>query len=638
MFKRSTLGTGTLVALGLLFIGLTIVFSYALRGWRIDLTENKLYSTAEGTNRILKNLEEPINLYFFFTPAAADPLPSLKTYATRVRELLEELVARSNGKLRLKVIDPQPFSEDEDRAAELGVRSVPVGSTGQQLYFGLAGTNSTDGRAAIEFFDPNKEEFLEYDVVKLIYQLSTPSKPVVGWLSGLPMQGGFDPAAGQPRQPWVVFEQAQQLFDVRPLDSSLTQIDPDINLLVIAHPKSLPPAALFAIDQFALRGGHVLAFVDPLAEQDNAGADPSNPLAAMGANRSSDLGPLFKAWGIEYDPKQIVADLQYALTVSMRMGQAPVRHLGILGLDQDSFNDKDVITSGLSNINVATAGHLKAKADSGVTFEPLLQTSSQAALLPSDRFTMLFDPTSLFDGFKATGERYTVGARVTGNVKTAFPDGPPSGAKLPEGQEQIKESQKPLNVVVFADTDMLSDFLWVRQQNFFGQRVAEAFAHNGDLVFNSLDNLAGSADLISVRGRATFTRPFKRVELLRAKAQERFRAKEQELEEQLRTTEEKLTALQERRDDKTNLILTPEQEKELERFQAEKLRIRKELREVRADLDQDIKQLGTTLKVLNIIVAPGVFALAAVGFAFVRRRRTQTAAPAAQNEKKEAHA
>ena len=193
MIKRSTLGGGALLALALLFIGLTVLFNSSLRGWRLDLTANRLYTTAAGTDRILASIKEPINLYFFYSEKTAQQLPQLKTYGTRVREFLEELAARSNGKLHLHVIDPQPFSEEEDRAAELGVRSAPVGAAGSQFYFGLAGTNATDGHATIEFFDPNKEQFLEYDVVKLVYQLANPKKPVVAWLSSLPMDAAYEP-------------------------------------------------------------------------------------------------------------------------------------------------------------------------------------------------------------------------------------------------------------------------------------------------------------------------------------------------------------------------------------------------------------------------------------------------------------
>ena len=622
MTKRSTLGGGVLVALALLFVGLTILFSHALRGWRLDLTQNHLYTTAPGTNRILASIKEPINLYFFYSEKTATQIPQISTYAVRVREFLEELASRSNGRVHLHVIDPQPSSEDEDRASELGVRAAPVGAAGN-LYFGLAGTNSTDGHQAIEFFDPAKEEFLEYDVVKLIYQLANPKKPVLAWLSGIPMTASFDQQSGQMREPWVTYTQAQQLFDVRPLEPNATKIEPDVSVLVLVHPKNLTPAAQFAIDQYGLRGGHIVAFVDPLAEADQSGADPQNPLAAMAADKSSQLGPLLASWGVQFDPRQVVGDRARALAVSTRQGEAPVQHLGILGLDQSSMASGDVITSGLSNVNVETAGYLQPVKGAAVKFEPLLQSSTEAAPIPVEKFAMLFDPSKLRDGFKPTGQRYTIAARVSGNVKSAFPAGAPPGVTLPAGQTALKESARPLHLVIFADTDILSDFLWVHEQNLFGQRVAQAFASNSDLLMNTLDNMAGSTDLISVRGRASFQRPFERVEALRRKADDRFRAKEQELEAQLRDTEEKLTALQTKRNDKSAVILTPEQEKELDRFQDEKLRIRKELRAVRAGLNEEIKGLGTQLKILNIIIVPFAFALGALLIWLSRKRRRE---------------
>jgi ABC-type uncharacterized transport system involved in gliding motility auxiliary subunit len=628
MTNRSTLGGGTLLALALLLIGLTVVFDHALRGWRLDLTANHLYTTAPGTDRILKGLKEPINLYFYYSEKPATQMPDIATYGVRVREFLEEIAARSGGKVQLHVVDPQPFSEDEDRASELGVHGKQLDGAGTQLYFGLAGTNSTDGHQAIDFFDPKKEEFLEYDVVKLIYQLATPKKPVIGWLSSLPMANGFDPQTGQMREPWAIYSQAQQLFEVRPVQATAAKIDQDISVLVVVHPKNLAPALQFAIDQFALRGGHVALFIDPLADADQSGADPQNPMAAMQADKSSQPGPLLAAWGVQFNPKQVVADRGHALQVATRQSESPVLHLGILGLDNTDFTAGDVITAGLSSVNVATAGNLEPVKDSQLKFEPLLLSSTDAALLPAGRFAMLFDPNTLRDGFKPTGKRYVMGARVIGNIKTAFPAGPPSGVTLPAGQTALKESTKPFNLVVFADTDMLTDYLWVHAQTVFGQRVDQVFANNGDLILNTLDNLAGSADLISVRGRASFARPFERVEKLRHVADDQFRAKEQELEQQLRDAEEKLTALQSRRNDKSATILSPEQEKELDNFQVEKLRIRKELRAVRAGLDKDIKGLGNEIKIINIIVMPILFAIVALLFT-VWRRRQRLGAPQA---------
>jgi ABC-type uncharacterized transport system involved in gliding motility auxiliary subunit len=425
----------------------------------------------------------------------------------------------------------------------------------------------------------------------------------------------------------MVLNEARQLFDVRSLTPTATRIDPDVNVLVLVHPKELSAPTQFAIDQFALRGGHILLFIDPLSENDVSGSDPQNPMAAMVADKSSHLEALLNAWGVQFDPGKVVADRGHALSVTMREGEEPVVHPGILGLDQSSFSD-DVVTAGLSNINVAMAGALFPVKGSQVRFEPLLQSSTDAELLPAARFRMLQDPASLLDGFKPAGVRYTIAARVSGPVHSAFPEGPPAGVTLPAGQLDLKASlaNRPLNLIVFADTDMLSDFLWVRLQNFFGQQLAQAYASNGDVVQNALGNLAGSADLISVRGRATFTRPFERVDKLRRVANERFHAKEQELEQQLRDTEEKLTALQTKGDKSpAALLVTPEQEQEIEHFRLEKLRIRKELRAVRAGLDADIKNLGTRLKLINIVAAPVLFAVIALGIAAWRRQRRRAA-------------
>jgi ABC-type uncharacterized transport system involved in gliding motility auxiliary subunit len=618
MFKNTRLGVGALTLVGILFVGILLLANLLLRGAQLDLTADKLHSVSDGTQNIVKGLKEPVNLYLFFSERTATPMPQIKNHGVRVRELLETLVARSDGKLTLKVIDPQPFSEEEDRATELGISSVPVGASGDKLYLGIAATNSTDGKEAIPYLDYNLEEQVEYDVAKLIQRLSTAKKPVVGWLSSLPMQGDFDMQTGRQRPPQVVYGQLEQLYTLRTLEPTLTSIEDDVNVLVLVHPKQLPPAALYAIDQYVLRGGHVLAFVDPNAQQDQAGADPNNPMAAMAADKSSDLGPLFKAWGIDYDPTQVVADLERGLVVPIREGEPPSQHIAVLGFDGTSVT-RDVVTAKLDAINMVTAGSLKAVAGSKLKFEPLIHTSAQAGLLPSSRFAMMSDPSSLRDGFKPSGQ-LVVAARVSGDATSAFADAPPPG--IAPGANALKASTKPINVVVVADTDFLGDYTWVQTRNFFGQMIAQPFANNGELVWNAVDNLAGSADLISIRGRAAYKRPFERVDALRRNADAQFRSKEQELEERLRQTEEQLTKLQTAQPGGNEAILSPEAAAAIDRFQEQKLAIRKELRAVKAGLETDIKALGMKLKLVNILVVPVVFTLLAllVGFWHKRRR------------------
>jgi ABC-type uncharacterized transport system involved in gliding motility auxiliary subunit len=624
-------GALTLAVLAVLFIGLIILSNYGLRGLRVDLTENRLYTLSPGTRHIIEALDEPINLYFYFSrETAAERAAELKTYGDRVREVLEEMAARSRGKIRLQTIDPEPFSEDEDRAAEFGLRAIPTGSAGESFYLGLAGTNSTDGRAAIELFNPRQEEFLEYDIAKLIVELSRPKKPVIGVLSTLPMGSNFNPMTGQASEPWAVMSQLEQLFTVRTLSADVASIDADVDVLMLVHPKALTPATLFAIDQFVLRGGRALIFVDPESEADPAGQQPGNPYAAMGANRSSSLEPLFKAWGVEFNPREVVGDQKHALMLGGRSGE-PQRHLAFLGFDKSNLDAKDVITAALDSVNLATAGRFKRTENSPLTFEPLVQSSELAGLLPVERLAMLLEPQTLLEGFQPTGERYLIAVRATGKLKTAYPEGKPvadAGAvpAAPATPAALTESAQPVNLVLVADTDILSDMMWVQRDSFFGQRFAQAFANNGDLVLNTIDNLTGNSDLISIRGRATFVRPFERVEALRRQAEDRFRSKERELEEELRATEQKLTALQSSRNDQSSLILTPEQEQELERFQQQKANIRKDLRDVRHGLDRDIKRLGTVLDVINIALVPLLLTILAVVAFFWRRRRGRASA------------
>jgi len=628
-WRRTGFGVGGLVALAVLFLGVVMLSNAGLRGLRLDLTQNKLYTLTPGTQQVLAELKEPVNLYFYFSrDAAAKESPLILPYATRVREFLEEIAARSGGKVRLRVIDPQPFSEDEDRAAELGLQSLHAGG-GDALYFGLAGTNSTDGREALPTFTADREEFLEYDVAKLIHELGTPKKPLIGLMSSLPMQGRFDPTTGQMGDEWPILAQLEQLFTLRTVASDVDHIDGDVDVLMVVQPKNLGPKTLYAIDQYVMRGGRLLAFVDPDAGADTAGQDPANPLAGAMANHSSTLEPLLTAYGVVFDPSKVVGDLSLGLDVRTSQQSPPVRHIGILGLHHDDMDAKDVVTASLEVINMATVGSLAARAGAKTTFEPLLMSSTNAAPVPADRFNALTDPSTLRDGFKPTGTRYTLAARVTGPADSAFPQGAPADQKPAAGppRPHLAKSAQPVNIVIVADTDLLMDYMWVQTRELLGQRIAQAFANNGDFVANILDNLSGSAALISIRGRASFSRPFERVEALRRQADDRLRSKALELQGELKQTESKLTDLQAKRNDQASLMLSPEQEQEVKRFTAEKARVRKELRETQRGLNVDIDRLDSRLKILNIAVVPLFVAVAgAVVLALRRRRRARGAA------------
>jgi ABC-type uncharacterized transport system involved in gliding motility auxiliary subunit len=349
------------------------------------------------------------------------------------------------------------------------------------------------------------------------------------------------------------------------------------------------------------------------------------------ADHSSDLKPLLAAWGVDYDPTKVIGDLERGLEVRTSMQSPPLRHIGILGLSHADMNQKDVVSASLDKLNLATAGFLTAHTGAKTTFEALLQSSASAAPIPAQRFNALMDPATLRDGFKPTGVRYALAARITGIVQSAYPDGPPPEQKSAAGPPvaHLAKSAAPANIVIIADTDLLMDYMWVQTRELFGQRVAQAFANNGDLVANILDNLSGSSALISVRGRATFSRPFQRVEALRRRADDRLRGKALELQAELQQTESKLTELQTKRNDQSSMMLSPEQEAELKKFVAEKARVRRELRETQRGLDVEINRLNSWLKVVNIAIAPLCVALGGVIVLSLRRRRRSTVAGAA---------
>ncbi|MGI2323303.1 MULTISPECIES: GldG family protein [unclassified Methylococcus] len=616
--NRKTLSGSALAVLAVLFVSLTLISNALFRGVRLDLTENSLYTLSDGSRNILAKLDEPIHLRLYFSDKATaesnrPDVRGLRLYFDRVREMLEEMRSRAGGKIELEVIDPLPYSEAEDRAAAAGLQGIPLGPSGEKVFLGLEGSNSTDGRATIPFFEPGKEAFLEYDLVKLVHDLATPKKPVVGLVSSLPLAGGFDPQRGDMGAPWTVYEQLSQSFDVRSLDAdSLKAVAPEIEVLVVVHPKRLGEDAQYALDQFVLRGGRLMVFVDPHAENDGVG-DPRDPMAAMVTPKASDLPVLFKAWGVEYKPDEAVLDRARAVTVNTAPGAPPSRHPAILRLGKPDLNAADVITANLDTIHLASVGHFRPTTDGGSRLTPLLQTSDQAMVVPADRIRFLGDPSSLLQDYKPGGERLIVAGRLEGKFKTAFPQRGDPG--------HLAEAKGTGEILLIADTDLLSDRLWVRSSSFFGRKLLTTFAGNGDLFVNAVDNLAGSSDLISIRGRGTSARPFTKVEELKAAADDRFRSKERELQQELGETERKLAELQRGKTGDDTFVLSPAQRKELDDFLRRKLEIRKELREVRRQLDADIDALGARLKFIDIALVPLLLTLGTLGFIAWNARR-----------------
>ncbi|MGK7296079.1 MAG: Gldg family protein [Candidatus Wenzhouxiangella sp. M2_3B_020] len=613
---RNFYSTSALVVLAVLFVVLTMLSGIVFKSWRIDLTENDLYTLSEGTVEIVESLEEPVRLRLYFSDSASEDLPQIRSYARRVWELMQEIASRSDGMVEIERIDPEPFSEAEDDAARYGLEAAPLNQAGDVLYLGIVGTNTVDGLEVLPFLSPNREASLEYDLARMISTLASPELPRVGLLSGLPMTGGFDMRTGGRTPPWAVYEQWNELFDVTSVDAEADALPEDLDALIVVHPKNLSEDLMFAVDQFVLSGGRLLAFVDPFSEAD-PGESPGDPAARFMAERTSTLESLFDAWGLTMDTSSVVADLGRALQVTMQTGQPPVRHPAILGLVEDDLSDRDIVTSGLATVNVASSGAFQAgDGETGVELEPLMTSSQQSGLLDAERLRTMREPSELIAGLGLDERRYTLAARLTGEAVTAFPERAQDGG-IDSGT---------INAIVVADTDLLTDSMWVQRQNFLGSTMLSPFADNGALAVNAVENLLGDAELISIRSRSTSTRPFDLVEDLRRQAEARLRETEQRLEAELRETEDRLTELQQRRGDSDLSILTEEQEAAIDRFMEQRLEIRQRLRQVRRELDEEIEALGARVKFINIALVPLLVTAVALFVAW-RRRKSQHGDP-----------
>ena len=647
-----------------LFVSVNIIARDTLIGARVDLTADKLFTLSPGTHKVLSQIDEPITLRFYFSNELGKGLPALGKYAGRVRDLIKEYAANSGGKIRLLEVDPVSFSDAEDEAVAAGLQGLPLDRTGEMVYFGLAGTNSTDESEVIPFFSPDREPFLEYDLTKVIYRLANPDRKVIGLMSWLPVRGF--PGSMMARmsamgRPWQLTSQLAQLFTVEDVSFEAAEIPANVDVLMIVHPAKPSPRALYAIDQFLMRGGRALIFVDPLAEVAQQVPGPGGKFV----DTTSDLKPIFDQWGLEYDPTKVAGDMvaAYRINAGSEQRPQPLEYPAWLRLDKSNVAGKDLITTEIDNMVMASAGALSMKAGSGMSFTPLIATSEQSMLLNAEELKGgRPDFEAIVRNFKPSGKRLVLAARINGPSKTAFPKGPPaieeylkedpeakrkkqleedpmplkkSDAEKRKEAEDIRArlvtahraaSSQPVHAVVVTDADMLQDRFWVQAQNLFGQTITVPVSDNMNLTTNSIDNLTGSNELIGLRSRGVSRRPFTVVEDLTRKAELNLRAKERELQKQREETERKLAELQtpgrgQQGAGNERTILSPAQVKEINKFKGELLGIRKQLRAVQLGLRRDIEVLEGRLWLFNIGLIPLLVALAAIGLGLARMRR-----------------
>lgn len=631
-----------LALLALLFVAVNVLATQTLTSTRLDLTEERLFSLDRATKDMLGGMKEPVTLKFYYSSALGRQLPYYGIYAGRVRDLLDEYVALSGGKIRLEIYDPEPFTELEDRAVADGLQQVPLEQGGEEVFFGIAGTNLTDDLETIPFLQPEREKLLEYDISRLVHALITPKKTVVGILSGLPLQGSIRPGPmGQqtPIPPYVVYDQIAAGFETRYLGQTLEKVPDEVTVLLVAHPNELGERALFAIDQFVLAGGKALIFVDPYSEAEGG----QQQMLGRTTPESSDLPRLFKAWGLEFDPTKVATDRLSARKVQIGQGQRPLDYVAWLELRGGNIDRDSPITANVGSITAASAGFLKLAKDAPVTMTPLITTAPGASVVDAAKVKGMPDIEGMLRSYEPGPEKLVIAARLTADkVKSAFPEGLPVGVlkaeKEGESVEQqaeayrklfptvLSESKSPLDVIVVADSDILADRFWVQVQQFFGRRVPVPVSANGDFVLNALDALSGSSALLGLRGRGSTARPFDVIQNIQREAAAKFATQEENLRRTLADTERRLNELRSKTPGGKAAIVTEEEQAEIAKYRKEILRIRGELRSVQRSVREDVERLETRMWFYNIALVPILVTFAAIGLAVWRARSRRRAA------------
>ena len=634
---RKTLAVTGIVLAVVCFLSLNLFSSLSLTNSRLDLTEERLFTLSKGTKHALANLKEPIKLRLYMSQSLKEASPQFGLFMGRVQELVQTYERLAKGKIKLEILNPESFSPEEDRAVGFSLKGVPLDNAGTKAYFGLVGTNSTDDADIIPLFTTQRESFLEYDLTRLVYNLANPEKSVIGYFDGIALQG----SRSTQFKAWQALTYMKQFFTMKELDDDIKTIPDNIKVVMIVHPQDLEESALYAIDQFVMRGGRAVVFIDPNTINSQPQMTRRGPIPPK--NTSSNLSKLMKAWGVEMDTATVVGERETATRVQVQSNGRNVVTEYVLwfGINKKGLAPNEVVTGELEELRFLTAGALKPIKGATTTFTPLVQTSADSMLIDVEKSkTQRPDPIGLLNDFKPSKDRYVLAARVSGPAKSAY-DGAPKPKKADKADKKaagkkdkplpphIKASKSPINVVVVSDVDFLADRTWLSAQNMLGQRIVVPFANNADFAINLLENLSGSQELISLRGRGIKERSFKVVSQIERAAEVKFRTTEQGLQKNLEELQKKLAGIEGNRKDRSgNVILTKQQQGLVKKFRSDMISIRSQLRAVQHDLSKDIDALEARLKVLNIITVPILVALFAIGLGLIRRRRLNQRATA----------
>lgn len=624
--RTETLIYSTVGVVAMLLIVIALNFIFSLTNARIDLTAEKLYTLSDGTKEILRELDTEIEVRLYATQdEKVMPVP-LKTYARRVESLLREYAQHANGNLVIRKLDPEPDSDAEDSARLDGIEGQPV-NLGEQIYLGIA-FSMLDRTAALSFLTPNREQLLEYDLTRAISQVVKTEKPVVGVMSSLPVMGmPMNPMmmrmGQQGQQPWVLISELQRDFEVREIPMSGEAIPEDIDVLFVIHPKAATDEVQFALDQFVLRGGKLIALLDAMAIVDQQQQQPNNPMGPPPS--ASNLEKLLQAWGVQFDSTKVVADMNFARELSFQRGRPAELIPTFLFVGPEGINKDDVSTAQLDDLWLPFPGSFSGTPAEGLTQTVLLNSTENSAL--TDGFMAQLSPAQVAKDFVAGGKKLPLAIRLTGKFKTAFPDGKPAATPSAEGMptppptaaESLKESNADGVVVLVGDVDFAND-------NFSVQMMLPGIFsfRNGNISFVQAlaEQLAGDSRLIGARSRATMNRPFTRIREMQQVAEKDYRARIQALEEERQRVQTRISELQSKKEDGQRFVLSPEQQAELTQFQQNLVDSNKELKALRRNLNKDINAMENRLKLLNIAGMPFLVVVVGITLAVLKRKRT----------------
>lgn len=619
---RSTLGVLGLILAVILFFSINVIAVFTLKSYRLDLTQAKLYSLSEGSLRAIGQIREPITIRFYLSGKLAKVSQIHATYAVRVIELLEQYASASDGKIKLEIIDPEPFSGKEDEALSYGLKGIPVGNSSEYVYMGLTISNSSDRRRTIALLDPSRERFLEYDITKYLTDLTRAKRPTIGIISTLPIDGRGEPQLMYPKYHprWAVMNVVRDIFNVRFISRQTLDIPPDIDVLMLVNPKKFNEETLYAIDQYIMRGGNMLVLIDPFSETEVA-------LGEVPYSIRPDIDKLLKNWGISFDPSHFVADTTLARTVahsedgkSMQTKFPPW-----LAVNENYLSPEDPVTSAISTVNLAYAGSFNViKKTDNLTVTPLIFSSKESELLQTIQ-GLTPDPAAMLRNFTPGGKNMILGLRIKGTPDSAFDKAPTRNFLKQRPEAHIEKAEAPVNIILIGDSDFLADKFWTTKSNMLGVEQLYPFAGNADLIVNALDNLSGAASLIDLRSKAEWRRPFTVIENLALNAGRQYREQESLLFGELQAAQFRLKELTQRSSGENSELLSREDKTEIQALQERIITLRAALRSVQNILSRDILALQSTVILLNVVFVPALLVITALFVAWRRRARRSQA-------------